>query len=340
MTRPARTSGCATSQRRNGRFVVTPPTSVSRSAAASRSNASSRVSPAAMSFAIIGSYDVPISSPSRDAGVDAYALRKPQPLELAGLRQERARILRIQPHLDRATTQVTTCHEVRERFAARDAELFAHEVDAGHELRHRMLDLDPRVELEEEEVAAVEDELRGAGALVADRARERDGGVAHPLAQLGVERGGGRLLEHLLVAALDRAVALAERDDVAVRVGEDLDLDVARALEVALAEDRVVAERRARLAPRSVERVRELGLASARRACRARRRPPPPSRAAGSRSPPACRSAGRARPPRRAVSFAASLSPPARSAAGGGPIHVRPASSTASANSALSERKP
>ena len=139
-----------------------------------------------------------------------------------------------------------------------------------------MLDLDPGVELEEAEVAAVEDELGGAGALVADRARERDGRVAHPRAQLGVERGGGRLLEHLLVAALDRAVALAERDDVAVRVGEDLDLDVARPLEIALAEDRVVAERRACLAPRRGERVRRAPPAPARRACRGRRRPPPP----------------------------------------------------------------
>src|SRR5262245_17009834 len=110
-----------------------------------------------------------------------------------------------------------------------------------------MLDLDPGIELEEEEVAAVEHELRRACTLVADRARKRHGGVAHPLAQLGVEGGGGRLLEHLLVTALDRAVALAERDHVAVPVGEDLDLDVARALEKALAEDRVVAERRARL---------------------------------------------------------------------------------------------
>src|SRR3954471_17231056 len=98
-----------------------------------------------------------------------------------------------------------------------------------------MLDLDPRVQLEEPEVAAVEDELGRAGALVADRAREGDRGVAHPRPQLGVERRRRRLFEHLLVAALDRAVALAERGDVAVLVGEELDLDVARPLEIALA---------------------------------------------------------------------------------------------------------
>ena len=52
---PARRAGCATSQRRNGRFVTTPSTSVSASAAPRRSIASGRVSPWATSFAIIGS---------------------------------------------------------------------------------------------------------------------------------------------------------------------------------------------------------------------------------------------------------------------------------------------
>ena len=61
-------------------------------------------------------------------------------------------------------------------------------VDAGDELRHRVLDLDAPVQLEEEEVAPVEHELGGAGAAVADGARERDGGRAHPSAQVGVQR--------------------------------------------------------------------------------------------------------------------------------------------------------
>ena len=54
--------------------------------------------------------------------------------------------------------------------------------------------------------------------------------------------GAGRLLEHLLVAALGRAVALEEVDDVAVGVGEDLHLDVAAGLDVLLDQHGVVAE--------------------------------------------------------------------------------------------------
>ncbi len=45
-------------------------------------------------------------------------------------------------------------------------------------------------------------------------------------------------------------------------------------------------------------------------------------------------------PARWAMCRAATLSPRSRMACGGGPIHVRPASSTAWANSAFSERKP
>ena len=50
------------------------------------------------------------------------------------------------------------------------------------------------------------------------------------------------------MAPLDRAVALAEVDAVAGGIEQDLDLDVARALEEPLEDDAVVAERRLRLA--------------------------------------------------------------------------------------------
>ena len=69
-------------------------------------------------------------------------------------------------------------------------------------------------------------------------------------------RGG--LLDDLLVPPLHRAVALAEGDDRAVPVAEHLHLHMARRGEVALVEDRAVAERRLGLAGCAVERVREL----------------------------------------------------------------------------------
>ena len=58
-------------------------------------------------------------------------------------------------------------------LAARDANLPLHEIDCGHHLGNRVLDLQPGIHLEKEEPAVlVEQELDGARAGVTDRARE------------------------------------------------------------------------------------------------------------------------------------------------------------------------
>ena len=97
------------------------------------------------------------------------------------------------------------------------------------------------------------------GGAIAGRARRGDGDAADPLAQLRVDRRRRRLLDQLLVAALDRAVALAEVDRVAVRVGEHLHLDVPRILQVALDVDAAVREVLLALALRRLERPLRLG---------------------------------------------------------------------------------
>ena len=78
------------------------------------------------------------------------------------------------------------------------------------------------------------------------------------------------------MAPLDRAVALAEMNDIAVGVGEDLHLDVARILEVALDVDGRVGEVRLALAPGALEGDARPRQRSERRACPSLRRPPTP----------------------------------------------------------------
>ena len=80
-----------------------------------------------------------------------------------------------------------------------------------------------------------------------------DGQRAKRRALLGRHRRGGRLLDDLLVAPLDRAVALAEVDDVAVAVADDLHLDVPAALQVFLDVELVAAEGALRLGLRRGE---------------------------------------------------------------------------------------
>ena len=185
------------------------------------------------------------------------------------------RILRVQAHLDRVPFDLAPVRCKRLAFC--DAELLVDEVEARDRLRDRVLDLDPAVELEEEEVVAVDDELDRAGALGSrshDRRRRPRRAVASRSA--GTEAGSGGLLEDLLVPALHRAVTLAERDDVAVRVGEELYLDMAGPFEVALAVERPVAEGALRLALGGGQRVVELVRRRGRPASRDRRRRPRP----------------------------------------------------------------
>ena len=70
----------------------------------------------------------------------------------------------------------------RHRLARRDVELCAHEIDAGHELRHRMLDLQARVHLEEVKLPfRRDDELDRSRVLIRNAARRGDRRFRHPL---------------------------------------------------------------------------------------------------------------------------------------------------------------
>ncbi len=224
-------------------------------------------------------------------------------------------------------------------LARRDPELLGDEVETGHRLRDRVLHLDAAVQLEEEEQLAVDDELDRPRARVADRTGEADCGLEQRGARLGMHVRSGGLLEHLLVAALHRAIPLPERDDGAVQVREHLHLDVARALEVALAVEGSVAEGGERLALGRLHRVLEL----AGMAYHAHATPAPArgglddEREADLGGVPSGRTGTSAS---RATRFASILSPPSRSAAAGGPTQVRPAATTASAKSPFSARKP
>src|SRR4029078_918347 len=97
----------------------------------------------------------------------------------------------------------------------------------------RMLALDSRVHLEEVELPVrVEEELARSGVGVARSARRRDRGLAHPRTQLRRDGDARRLLDHLLMAALDRAFALAQMKHRPVLGAERRALGVPRADDV------------------------------------------------------------------------------------------------------------
>ena len=145
--------------------------------------------------------------------------------------------------------------------------------------------------------SGLEQEFRGRRVGQACGRGDADRAVVQGQACLAGEPRRRRLLDELLVAALDRAVALADGHDGPARVAEQLDLDVSCRADLPFEVDRPVAERRSRPRPtRSPARL--AGPRPARRgACLVPRRRRPPSRAAGSRSP---RLRRRRPPPRRA----------------------------------------
>ena len=61
-------------------------------------------------------------------------------------------------------------------------------------------------------------ELHRAGAAIANVACQRQGALADRRSGGGADAGRGSLLDHLLVASLDRALALAQVHDVAERI--------------------------------------------------------------------------------------------------------------------------
>src|ERR671910_888844 len=116
-----------------------------------------------------------------------------------------------------------------------DQHLLADEVEPRDQLGDRVLHLDPGVHLEEEVLAFLREQpLDRPGRAVAHGPGRVDGDLPDPLAKVLRHGGRRRLLDQLLVATLDRAVALPEMDHAAVRVGQHLNLDVPRVLEVAL----------------------------------------------------------------------------------------------------------
>ena len=157
-----------------------------------------------------------------DAGVDAHVTRSPAAARggrsvrsTAGSRGPDPR-RRCAPR-SRGPSIAELALRQRQRLAGRDAQLPLDQVEPGDHLGDRMLDLQARVHLHEVEAAVrMGDELDRAGADVADRlAPPRPRRGPSPRGARRVMPGRGRLLEHLLVAALHRAVALEQVDAVA-----------------------------------------------------------------------------------------------------------------------------
>ncbi len=146
-----------------------------------------------------------------------------------------------------------------QRMAGGDPQLLGDEIQVGHEFGHAVLHLQSRIDLEEPEPAIrIEQELGRRRVVQARRASGPNREVVERRALVVGQTRRRRFLEQLLVAALDRAVAFAERDQRAVAVAQQLDLDVASRADLALQVDRPVAEGGQRFGGACGQRGRQL----------------------------------------------------------------------------------
>ena len=149
----------------------------------------------------------------------------------------------------------------RRRLPGGDADHPFNQVDAADFFGNTVLHLQPGVYLQEIELPGVgiEDEFHCAGGTVVHRAsqarRRRMQRSARGISQSRCRR----LLDHLLVAPLDRAVSLAERDDRAISVAEDLHFDMPRVRQVLLEEHAGIAKVVRCQAPHGIECPLQIG---------------------------------------------------------------------------------
>src|SRR3989338_1194428 len=150
--------------------------------------------------------------------------------DLAEARQEAIlRVFRVDTELHGEAAKPDILLLVLQFMAVGDANLFLHNVDAGNGFRHGVFDLDAGVHFHEIEIVIlVEKEFDGARVFIAHGTGGLDAQVADVCALFRrdlLRRGN---LDQLLVAALDRAVALEQMDHVAVAVTQHLHFDVLR----------------------------------------------------------------------------------------------------------------
>ena len=130
-----------------------------------------------------------------------------------------------------------------EFLAGGDTDLAAHQVDAGHQLRDRVLDLNARVDFDEIEfVVLVDQELASAGIEIIGFLDEADRGVANRTADSTRQVRSRRFLDQFLMPPLQGAVAFPQVNEVAVPIAENLHFDVSGTVDVFFEIDAAVLE--------------------------------------------------------------------------------------------------
>ena len=94
----------------------------------------------------------------------------------------------------------------RKFLAGGHAQLPFHQVEAGDGFRHRMFHLQACIHFQKIEPAILRDEFHRTGALILHGLGGGDGGGTHSSPHVSIDTGRRGFFDHLLVAALGRAI--------------------------------------------------------------------------------------------------------------------------------------
>ena len=170
-----------------------------------------------------------VACPDAVVDADAFARRwSPEQHRPGGGQELVGRVFGIESRLDGMAAKYDVFLRPGQWLPTGQANLPLDDIDAGHQFRHRVLHLQAGVHLQETELAVGPQKLHRPRADIVNGLGQSDGRRAHRRSQFRRHGGRGRLLDNLLVAALDGALALAQMDDAAALVGQHLYFNVAR----------------------------------------------------------------------------------------------------------------
>ena len=141
-----------------------------------------------------------------------------------------------------------------------DAYLCLHQVAAGDALRHRVLDLNARVYLDEVEAFVVDEEFNRSRVLIARLRRDPECCLIELFTKCISDGNGGCDLDDFLMTALHGTITFEKMNRAPVAVGQNLNFDVLRPLDELFAVEVASPERSFGFASSSRERFLDLVL--------------------------------------------------------------------------------
>src|SRR5208283_5376644 len=136
----------------------------------------------------------------------------------------------------------------------RNSDLLVDKIDTRDHFGDRMLDLNPCVHFDEVKFAVLVEELDGSRSGIIEFTHRDRADFTYFQALRSIEGGRRTFFPNLLMPALQRAIAFAEMNGLAVSIAQNLDFDMTRLFQKFFQINRIIAKACLGLGPRHIER--------------------------------------------------------------------------------------